>query len=245
MEKENVHEGHRKRMREKLNKHGATVFDTYELVEMLLYSVLPYKDTNPLAKKLLSECGGVDGIFSKTEDELIKIEGIGRKTAKMLLAVGEYTKAILSDEREDESIYDSYTALGDHYLDIFLGDKTQRIVVTLFDSMMRMIHEETVDMLDFSSAAVRAEHFISLAIKHHAAALSIAHNHVFGPLYPTSGDIETNKLVTEALSASGISFIEHYVVSGDSYVGFMNDISQAFAQSAMIKRFISSKRRQA
>ena len=42
-----VHSGHRQRMRDKFIRHGADVFDTHELLEMLLYYVIPYKDTNP------------------------------------------------------------------------------------------------------------------------------------------------------------------------------------------------------
>lgn len=32
-----IHEGHRGRMRAKLLSHGQRIFDTYELLEMLLY----------------------------------------------------------------------------------------------------------------------------------------------------------------------------------------------------------------
>ena len=54
---EKMHVGHRGRMRDKLMTHGARIFDTYELLEMLLYYTIPYKDTNPIAKRLLSEFG--------------------------------------------------------------------------------------------------------------------------------------------------------------------------------------------
>ena len=42
---ENIHDGHRCRMKAKLLSHGRSIFDTYELLEMLLYYVIPYKDT--------------------------------------------------------------------------------------------------------------------------------------------------------------------------------------------------------
>ena len=44
-----IHEGHRSRMLSKLSLYGQRIFDTYELLEMLLYRVIPYKDTNPNA----------------------------------------------------------------------------------------------------------------------------------------------------------------------------------------------------
>ena len=47
-----IHQGHRSRMRDKLTLHGQFIFDTYELLEMLLYQTIPYRDTNPIAKKV-------------------------------------------------------------------------------------------------------------------------------------------------------------------------------------------------
>ena len=36
------YKGHRSRMRAKLLAHGQRIFDTYELLEMLLNNVVPY-----------------------------------------------------------------------------------------------------------------------------------------------------------------------------------------------------------
>ena len=68
-----IHSGHRGRMREKLLLHGARIFDTYELLEMLLYHSIPYKDTNPVAKRLLHRFGGLDGVFTASHEELCEV----------------------------------------------------------------------------------------------------------------------------------------------------------------------------
>ena len=59
---EKLHVGHRARMRRKFLSYGPRIFDTYELLEMLLYHVIPYKDTNPIAKRLLMEFGSLEGV---------------------------------------------------------------------------------------------------------------------------------------------------------------------------------------
>jgi DNA repair protein RadC len=53
-------------MRRKFFDYGDEIFDTYELLEMLLYTVIPVTDTNPLAKRLLAVFGGLDGVLSAT-----------------------------------------------------------------------------------------------------------------------------------------------------------------------------------
>ena len=65
-----IHDGHRERMRSKLIIHGQKVFDTYELLEMLLYYTIPYKDTNPISKRLLFTFGGLDGVLLCTDGVL-------------------------------------------------------------------------------------------------------------------------------------------------------------------------------
>ena len=64
MAAESVHKGHRSRMKEKLLTFGERIFHTYELLEMLLYYVIPYRDTNPISKALLKRFSGIDGVLS-------------------------------------------------------------------------------------------------------------------------------------------------------------------------------------
>ena len=94
-----IHHGHRSRMTEKLANHGPHIFNTYELLEMLLYGTIPYKDTNPIAKRLLDRFGSLDGVLSATEDELCTVDGVGGAAAALIRTVGRY-----GEEHEDEEL---------------------------------------------------------------------------------------------------------------------------------------------
>ena len=54
-----IHKGHRQRMRDKLLTYGSKVMQSYELLEMLLFYVIPYKNTNPTAKRLILKFGSL------------------------------------------------------------------------------------------------------------------------------------------------------------------------------------------
>ena len=97
--------------------------------------------------------------------------------------------------------------------------------------------------IDYDSGGVKAEPFISAAMNSRAAVVIIAHNHPYGPPFPTVGDKATNKMVSEALEASGVLLAEHFVVSGNKFVGFMNNLSTAFSQFCDVERFYESKRK--
>lgn len=64
------HLGHRKRLRERFLKGGEKGIPDYELIELLLFGVIPRGDTKPLAKKLLETCGSLSGLLQADIEKL-------------------------------------------------------------------------------------------------------------------------------------------------------------------------------
>ena len=55
--------GHRKRLKDKFRLYGLPSLHDYEALELLLFYAVPRKDVKPLAKGLISACGGLRGVF--------------------------------------------------------------------------------------------------------------------------------------------------------------------------------------
>lgn len=237
---DNVHSGHRSRMRRKFSEYGDIFFDDYELLEMLLYFSIPVRDTNPLAKRLLSAFCDLDGVLSATPEELAAVEGIGLKTAEMIALAGR-CRSMTDGSAQKEVILDTYERCG-RFVAELLGAREDFVTVVLsLDSRMRLVKVDEVGRLDYSSGGVRPNIIADTLIKNRAAVAILAHNHPHGPLYPTEGDLQTNKSVSSVISSVGVILAEHYVVSGKRYVGFMNHIETAYAQDSAIEGFINSK----
>lgn len=238
-----VHKGHRKRMKRKFSEFGDIVFDTYELLEMLLYYTVPVKDTNPIAKRLLIEFGSLNGVLSAKKEDLIKVEGIGEKTAELLVTAGEAIEFFTSEKYNEkrESEFENYDFIG-KYVAQRLDDVESSQILLSFDNDMRLLGVDTVYSCDYSSASVRSEKFIDAALKRGATVAIIAHNHPFGPFYPSEGDRATNSMIEEALGNVGVFLAEHYLVCGKRYVGFMNHLDHVFAQKPRLAEFMRSKK---
>lgn len=238
-----IHEGHRQRMRAKLLSHGQRIFDTYELLEMLLYHVIPYKDTNPIAKKLLATFGGLDGVLSAERDALTSVSGVGERTADFLMAVGELS-GILGAEFMPECAEDfsNYRAVGHYLTEHFKNETKPSVVVLLLDNNMRLIEKKTIYELDYSSAGVRPKAFMDAAVGVRASVVISAHNHPHGPFCPCEGDRVTHELITEALASIGILHAEHYVICGDSYftLGSAKGFTQRLLQPNLAEKFFKS-----
>ena len=219
-DEDNVHLGHRGRMRAKLSEHGQRIFDTYELLEMLLYYVIPYKDTNPIAKRLLAAFGSLDGVMSASETELASVSGIGERAARFISLVGSLYEIIGGEMLPEHcTALDSYAKIGKFLTDC-LGDEQERCVyILLLDNGLKLISAQKLySGYDYDSSAVRTEAFVSAASRSNAAFAITAHNHPHGPCYPTHGDRATDALVSQALAFAGVKHIDHFIITGERYV---------------------------
>ena len=214
-----VHSGHRERMRSKFMLHGERIFDTYELLEMLLYNVIPRTDTNPIAKSLLSAFGSLDGVLRAEAEELSTVVGIGVRTAEFIREVGRLTALPLEGGfNEMPKSFESSSEIGDFFLDYFRDEEDYAVAIMLLDNSMRLITVERVYGGDLASGAVSSQRLVGLALKNGAAAAIIAHTHPHGPLCPTMGDMATAEMLERELLAVGIVFTESYVISGGKFV---------------------------
>lgn len=228
---EKLHLGHRERMRNKLLRHGASVFETYELLEMLLFEVIRHRDTNPQAKRLFQQCETLDGILRASWQQLSKSDGIGEKTARYIAEVGRASGLLgLKYGAKCSKRYDSFDKAGRLAAEHFKDCHTYRVSYFLFDNSMSLISVHDIADCDYESAAIKPKIFIDLAMAEGASVAIIAHNHPYGPLSYTEGDRQTNYLIKTALTGVDVFCLEHYVVCGDRYVGMTDNTSHSFLQ---------------
>ena len=237
-----IHSGHRARMRHKLISHGQHIFDTYELLEMLLYYVIPYKDTNPISKNLLYAFGGLDGVFRASRSELLDVSGVGESVADLILRVGELVNIIGAEMSSCEDDFSDYEDVGRYLVNYFKGSEDKQVVALFLDSSMRLIDFKKLYDLEYDSGGVKAKRFIDEAVKSRAVVVISAHNHPFGPFFPTPGDRETNKIISESLGMAGFVHAEHYIVSGDRYagIGSISNFTGKLSQMPVVSQFISA-----
>lgn len=220
-----IHLGHRERMRRKLLSHGGDIFDGYELMEMLLYNIIPVRDTNPVAKRRMFRFGSLEGIFSAELSELMEIEGVGQTTAWYIKNISVFPEVLMRGECYRKAM-ESYEEIGEYLVEYFTGVTEYRVVMLLFDNAMQIIGTEIVYRSDYDRGNLRGKAFLDLALAAGASCAVIAHNHPYGPLYPSHADLLTNSLVASAFLHSGVKLIEHFLVSGDGYMG-INELTPA------------------
>ena len=239
-----VHEGHRGRMRERYLQNGAHTFATHELLELLLYHAIPRRDTNPIAHELLAHFGSAEALFDASKEALMEVNGIGERVADFLIQNMQAARAIVSAPlwEAPPPVYNSYSDLGAFFVSYFEKQSGQATVAMLLDAGMHALNLIELAPLDYDSAGVRAEKAIERAIALGASIVVLAHNHPYGPAYPTHGDIVTSQVIEKDFSSCGILLLEHYVISGKDFVGFHHRFGSVREEmDDAVRSFILSK----
>ena len=112
MERTNeAHEGHRARLRRKVRETGLDALAPHEILEFLLYHIMPRQDVNALAHRLLERFGSVEGVLRAELAELVQVQGIGPRSAEYLLRVGEAARACASLTGEEKPLLNNFLAV--------------------------------------------------------------------------------------------------------------------------------------
>ena len=78
-------------------------------------------------------------------------------------------------------------------------------------------HKEIVSIGSLSASIVHPREVFSIAIKHTAASVILAHNHPSGDVSPSADDIELTRRLVKAGEVLGIDILDHIIVSAGDF----------------------------
>ena len=219
--RKNVHEGHRKRLREKFIS-GKESFKEHELLELLLSYAIPRKDTNALAHNLLNKFGSLENIF-KADGELLKtVDGIGENSAYFLSLIGyatrfsnntpKKTKPLSNIEQAKEVLIELFRNL-DHevFYILYLDDKNKVISMAKLDDNSK--NSVSIDFRDVTAGILINK----------PSAIIIAHNHFAKYPSPSKEDDAVTKKFCELLQFYKVNLYDHLIISNDEVYSYFYD----------------------
>ena len=105
-----MHENHRARMQARVERDGLESLAEHEALEYLLFLAIPRQDTNELAHRLIQHFGDFCKVMEAEPDELMQVEGIGPKSARLIATVMAFSRYYDLKKRKVRPV--SYTHLG-------------------------------------------------------------------------------------------------------------------------------------
>jgi DNA repair protein RadC len=218
-----MHEGHRQRMMQRYMSGGLEGFEEHEILELLLYSVLPRVDTNPVAHRLIGRFGSLAAVLEAPPEELEQVEGVGVKAAAFLSMFPDLLRAYEKSRIGARPVIRSIKDACDYAKALLFGKPFEQFYAVWLGTQGRVIHCERISEGSITESPVYVSKVAAAALRQRAAKGFIAHNHPGGSVQPSRADIETTHSILRALSVLGIELIDHIIVSDAQVFSFQGD----------------------
>jgi DNA repair protein RadC len=223
MPAEDIHKGHRKRLREKFLKSGLAGFHDYEIVELLLSLGTPRKDCKAPAKEAVKRFETLRGVLEAPLEELMKIEDIGAHSAFGIKLIQEVAREFLKAKILEKPFYKSSQEVFDYLYHAMRGLKKEVFKVVYLNSQNQII--DTVDLSagTVNSSSVSPREVIEGAIRNNATALIFVHNHPSGNPEPSTSDKGLTRELVYAGRIMRLKVLDHIIIGDNRYYSFAGE----------------------
>ena len=218
--KDTLHKGHRERLRSRVQKESLVNFEEHQVLEYILTYVIPQKDTNPIAHRLINTFGSIDKVLEAKVEDLEKVEGIGHITAMFLTSyIGvlyHYEKA----KQADDIILDTPKKAGDYYKALLKNSKQEEIYLSCLDKQYKLVYSTVIKTGDETSIHLNPRQVIDIVLRNNASHIVICHNHPKGKPNPSSEDIKFTRDLTLSLTLNDVTLLDHIIISKGGFFSF-------------------------
>ncbi|MDO5398443.1 MAG: JAB domain-containing protein [bacterium] len=221
-EQKNVHEGHRQRMREKIMKTPDAVLLEHELLETLLFYVIPRGDTNPLAHNIIDTFGSVSAALESSTEDLKKVRGVGDKTAEYLNLLGKFGR-VYSHICHQKTEYNLDSRVTQEYLKkLFNNIEKEQVYILCLDFRNNIVKRLLLFEGTFDSVDVDLRDTLKNALSSDAKTVVCVHNHPSGIARPSYADKLSTAKMQEAFELVGIEFKDSIIVTDTQIYGIIS-----------------------
>ena len=213
--KDNIHAGHRARMKKRFIEHGFQGMEQHEVLEMLLYYGIPRKDTNLTAHRLLDRYGSFAKVCDTPVDVLQRDFGLTEAAAVLIKMVPELAR-VYAETKFSKPYIDKDTAV-EVLRPKFIGATVEKVAIALSDANDRLILCDVVAEGSLSATESPVRKIVDLALRHNAKYVYLAHNHPSELCAPSRQDLETTRVISETLNSIGVMLVDHIVFTSTDH----------------------------
>jgi len=200
--------------REKLSKYWAQKLEWWELVAVILWSWVKWKDVFKLSKevnKILEE----KWELIKVED-LEKIMWMGPVKAQSIISAFELAKRYFIKDsiiiKSSEDIIEQVK---------YYRDKKQEYLICItLDGANRLINNRVITIWLLNESLVHPREVFADAISDRANSIVLVHNHPSGTPSPSDADISITNRLKEVSELVWIQLLDHIIITKNDYFSF-------------------------
>ncbi len=211
-----LHEEHRKRLDRKVNTFGLDMLEIHEQLEHILFAVIPRGDTNELAHRLLERFRSVAGVINADPEELMAIDGVGKRTAMFLTSL----PALLGIVQRGMTVgaptqFENHKQIKDFVKSYFYGKLIEEAYLFSLNSSYRLLAVSKISSGISGETYIYPEKVARQALLDKASVGVVVHNHPCGKINPSVPDIKLSRDLLNAFNSVGIELEDSIIVCNE------------------------------
>ena len=216
-----MHEHHRDRLREKAVK-DVSLLNDYEILELILFGVVPRRNTNDTAHRLIDEFGSLEAVFAAKPEMLMCIEGVGKTVAAHIAAINSVLSAVVEREDAFPKTF-TFTDVRQPLIKFFRNMKEEALLVFYLDKNQKIISRHSIYGHKSYEVDIDLNEFSRMILINKPAYIVVVHNHLSGNVSPSGEDDSATQKFAAAALLNGASLIDHIIVSKDKIYSYYYD----------------------
>ena len=211
-DKKKHYHGHRERLRQRFAQNGATALQDYELLELILFRLLPRRDTKPIAKAMIERFGNFPEAISAPSHLLEEIDGLGKTAIIDLKVILAATQRFSKVGIMDRPVLGSWGELINYCKTQMAYETKEQFRILFLDKKNYLIADEVQQIGTVDHTPVYPREVIKRSLELSATALILVHNHPSGDPAPSTADIQMTKEINNIAKPLGIIVHDHIII---------------------------------
>ncbi len=219
-----LHKGHRGRLKSRFLAEGLDSFEDHQVLELLLFQVIPRLDTNPIAHRLMHRFGSLSAVLEADPGDLSSVEGVGSSAAAFLSLIPHVTRRYFQDRvKNSRRPLNSAESAAEYLIPLMAGRSEEVFYLICLDSQLKILYPALISEGTVKDALVHPRLVVESAVRHKASSVILAHNHPSGSIKPSTHDHKLTRNLVHALGGININVVDHIIVAGDRIYSFSKE----------------------
>ncbi|MDE6275952.1 MAG: hypothetical protein K2M75_05370 [Clostridia bacterium] len=218
--KNNPHQGHRERVKEKIKNQGIAYLPDHEVLEYLLYPFIPYKDTNPIAHDLIDKFGSLENVFDASPKVLLDVKNMTDNAALFLNVLPQIIKRYNLQKFGPKPMLDTVAHAVEYFQQLFLNEKEEAMYMLILNAKGMLLSSCKIGVGNIDTCQLNTREFIMRTADSQGNCIMLAHNHPSGNPLPSFDDCEFTRWLISAAEVLGIVVIDHIIIASEGYYSF-------------------------
>lgn len=215
--------GHRERLRNRFLAGGHKPMPEYELLELLLFNAIQRVDVKPLAKRLLSTFGDLNGVVAASEHRLLQVEGATQKVYLQLRIAEAFAQRMGQAKILKREAVSSWDDLITYCRTSMAHRETEQFRILFLDRKNIIVADEEQAKGTVDHVPVYPREVAKRALELNAGAIILVHNHPSGDPTPSRQDIDMTASVAMACNSIGVTIHDHVIIGKEREFSFESE----------------------